>query len=173
MRWRLAQHRLHASSTDSTCLTAGQSGRVWFLDGNEPLQSISRACTIPRGDYLLHVGPGWGCGSIEFSRPVSDVELERCARFDWSHAGITYAVELDGATLKPPGFLVATPQFAARFPVHDSLVLRAHSHTSGREVFYGYVMILRPLAPGHHRLVSTEHWRGEPTLTVTYVLTVR
>jgi hypothetical protein len=171
--WGLADARWREGLPTTTaaprgeCITSGQSSPVWLLDGDEERgKSITRRCTVPRGDFIVSRGPGWACSTTEFRKPTSDAELERCARRDWAHKPPAYRVTFDGVLIQPPGLLLVTPQYTVLLPPRDTLV-HDHGNRHSREVTYGYVMILRPLTPGHHTLVQYQKYPHQLAQTIT------
>ncbi len=123
--------------------------------------------------------PAAECSTVEKrpSHATTDAGLRACARTFWinglgnglaapDHTG------LDGVTLIPPGFIVASPAFSFSMPEKDNF-LQVSGHAHGRSAVYGEVAILRPLPAGTHRLVVPFDLLNPTQPTGTYKLTVK
>jgi hypothetical protein len=172
-RWR---HSLPKDVPNKlACISARQAGPVWFLYESADVP-FGRAitCRIPAGRYLMTYGPFDECSTIEPApfHATTNAGLIHCARREWrtEHGGLS--LTLDGATITPPGYLVATSVFRFTIPARNNL-LGLPGRSGGRGAFYGVASILPPLSPGTHTLVwlaSMTH----PTVffKIVYKLTV-
>jgi hypothetical protein len=179
-RWRLSLSLNHAAPSTSACATAHQSGAVWFLggDGGASAKPVRR-CTIPAGRYLMVGVPTAECSTVEKPpfHATTNASLRACARRFWiktlgngllapDHLGI------DGVTLSPPGFVVASPAFTFTMPTSDNF-LQVSGHTHGRSAVYGEVAILRPLPAGTHTVIAPFDLLTPSQPTGTYRLTIK
>jgi hypothetical protein len=179
-RWRLSLSLDHAAASALACATAHQSGAVWFLggDGGASAESV-RYCTIPAGRYLMVGVPTAECSTVEKLpfHATTNAGLQACARRFWIKTlgnGLLAPdhLEVDGVTLTPPGFVVASPAFAFTMPRSDNF-LQVSGHTHGRSAVYGEVAILRPLAAGTHTVIVPFDLLNPSQPTGTYRLTVK
>jgi hypothetical protein len=163
-RWRLSLPNVTSNKT--SCFTKAQRGPVWFLGGSETGRVITRTCAIPAGRYIMLYSPSVDCSTLE--RPpfhaTSDAGLQRCAKHYWQRHPGRENLTVDGVSIRPAGYIIATPAFSFTIPRENNwLGVRGHAH--GRAAVYGAISILR-LSRGTHTLVQVG---GEK---VTYQLTI-
>lgn len=174
-QWAIADVRFFYSGLPRRprCTTAGQTGPVWFLGGNNyegAGDAIRRVCDIPADRYLFIADPGDECSTVEPApfHATTDAGLQACAR---SFGPVSSTLTLDGRRIATSGFLVTTAVFHFRMPAHDNYLL-VPGATGGRGAAYGQPVMLRPLSPGPHTVVRTDSSPRGPTLRTTYELTV-
>lgn len=172
-RWRDSFNRLTQNPT--SCLTASQSGPVWFLGGSDSNTPGTRDCAIPVGRYIVLGGPATVCSTVN-KPPVyarTSAGLIRCARKLWRRTPGVLHLTLDGVPLEPAGYVVRTIAFRFRMPAQNN-DLFVPGRTAGREADYGYATIMPPLTPGTHTLVGVGRYKQypHPPEKVTYHLTV-
>jgi hypothetical protein len=173
--WQWDDRNLHffpgvISRAATRCVTAGESGPVWFLHGDTDRRWFDvRTCRLPVGRYLFLDTPSNECSTVEQPpfRASSTAGLERCAKKFRARSSLA----LDGKVLSPSGIAVATGVFKFRMPATDNWLGVAGS-TSGRAAVSGQGVMLRPLAPGRHTLVRVIQYPGHPVEIETYELTV-
>jgi hypothetical protein len=179
-RWRLSLSLNHAAASTSACATAHQSGAVWFLGGDAGASAKPvRSCTIPARRYLMLAVPTAECSTVEKPpfHATTDAGLQACARRSWIRTlgdGLLAPDQLaiDGVTLTPPAFVVASPTFSFTMPMTDNF-LQVSGHTHGRSAVYGDVAILRPLPAGTHTLIVPFELLAPSQPTGTYRLTIK
>jgi hypothetical protein len=159
------------SRAATRCVTAGESGPVWFLRGDDDRRFFdTRSCRVPAGRYLFIDTPSLDCSTVEQPpfRASSTAGLEQCAK----KARASCSLALDGKVLSPSGIAVATGVFTFRMPATDNW-LGVPGATSGRAAASGKPLMLRPLAPGRHTLVRVDQFPGHLVGIEVYNLTVR
>jgi hypothetical protein len=174
-QWAIENLRFYDSDVPrgAHCTTAGQSGPVWFLGGDNyegAGDSIKRVCDVPAGTYLFLDDPSAECSTAE--RPpfhaTTNAGLQSCAR---SFGPVSSTLTVDGKRTLLAGFDVTSPVFSFRMPPRNNYLL-APGATRGRGAAYGEPVMLKPLSPGAHTVVRTDSSPHGPTLTSTYELTV-
>ena len=173
--WQWDDQHLHffpgvESPAASRCVTAGESGPVFFLHGDTDRRWFdTRSCRVPAGRYLYIDTPSNECSTIEAPpfHASTTAGLEQCARKFQARASLS----LDGKVLSPSGVRLATGPFTFRMPATDNW-LGVPGATSGRAVVAGQALMLRPLTPGRHTLVRVIQYPGHPVAIETYNLTV-
>jgi hypothetical protein len=179
-RWRLSLSLDHAAASSSSCATAGQSGKVWFLGGDGGAHAkLIRHCTVPAGRYLIVGVPNAECSTVEKSpfHATTDAALRACARAQFKAAlgrGLLApdVTTLDDVSLKPPAYDVASPAFSFTMPAKDNFVA-VPGKEHGRSAVFGSIAILRPLARGKHTLIVPFDLVNPTRPTGTYELTVK
>jgi len=172
-RWRVSLPNITPNT--SKCFSARQTGPVWFLSGSAvPGYTVTRTCRVPAGRYLMLDVPSVECSTVE--RPpfyaATDAGLKRCVRTWWRkrHGGLN--LSLDGAPIRPAGYVGGTNVYSFTMPAQNNF-LGAPGVTSGRAAVYGSASILRPLTPGNHLLVVVDTFKHPYLLfTSVYKLTV-
>jgi hypothetical protein len=174
-QWAIENLRFFNSPLPRTarCATAGQTGPVWFLDGNlfEGVgDALRRACNVPAGRYIFIDEPSAECSTVEPApfHATTSAGLESCAR---SLGPFSSTLTLDGKRIIRSGYVVASGVFRFTMPPRDNYLL-VPGATHGQGAAYGDAVMLRPLTPGAHTLVRTESSPDGPTLRFTYELTV-
>lgn len=174
-RWRAALP-VKAAPDKQSCISAGQNGQVWFLGGiGQPDEHvITRNCSVPAGRYLMLGLPSLDCDDMHpvKSYPTTPRGLTRCGRAFWHAAGDPNPrLVLDGTRITPPGYMVWTRAFRVRFPARNNIFgLRGRTH--GTMAARGFAVLLRPLAPGAHKIVQGISYRRDINRVVIYRLAV-
>jgi hypothetical protein len=137
------------SPAASRCVTAGQSGPVWFLHGDTDVRWFdTRTCRVPAGRYLFLDTPSNECSTAE--RPpffaATHAGLEQCARRFRARS----IIALDGKVLSPSGVPVATGPFSFRMPATDNW-LGVPGATHGEAAAAGQGVMIRPSPPAGTR----------------------
>jgi hypothetical protein len=172
-QWRLSLPV--AASKKGSCISRSQQGPIWFLAASDKGHAISVRCVVPAGRSIMLDAPSVECSTV--GRPAlragTDAVLRRCARRQWQrhYGGLT--VSLDGAALRPAGYIIATDSFPFTQPARGNLT-HTPGRTHGRAAVYGSASILSPLSPGPHTLVERLAYSHTSVVErVTYHLTVR
>ena len=158
------------SSAATRCVTAGESGPVWFLHGDlDRRWFYTRNCRVPASRYLFIDSPSYECSTVEQPpfRASGTAGLERCAKKSRARSSLA----LDGKVLRPSGVAVATGVFTFTMPTTDNW-LGVPGSSSGRAAASGQAVMLRPLAPGRHTLVRVVQFPGHLVQIEVYNLTV-
>lgn len=173
-QWAWAHQRAHRRAAPAvvSCMAAGQSGPVWFLQvpwyRRGLVQTVS--CDVPAGRYLQLPGPSVNCPTVE--RPPyhlrTDASLRRCAA---SFKPPRAALAIDGQVVSPAGFPVRTPAFSFIMPAHGNW-LRLPGVTTGRAAVAGLSLLLAPLGPGRHTIAQVTQWPGSLAEEIVYDVTV-
>jgi hypothetical protein len=169
-KWRLRQHGKHPSVGQGHCLTAAQTGPVWFLSGVPVHGRI--ACTVPHGRYLMFGGPAVDCSTAEKPpfRGHTDRGLITCAHRDFSSFFEYFALSIDGRPLNPSGYTFATGVFDVTMPDTDTY-LGVSDHTHVRIAVYGSATIVTALSPGQHTITDNWRYSGQHTTKDTWTIT--
>lgn len=173
--WRWRDSLPDVTANKAVCLSARQSGPVWFLGGSAVKESaVTRTCHVPIGRYLMIDGPGVECSTVERApyHATTDAGLKGCARSWWRKHHGGEDLRLDGVTIRKAGYLFATPVFAFTMPARNNW-LGVSGRTGGHAAYYGAASILRPLSAGTHTLIRIASYT-HPAYAVktTYKLTV-
>lgn len=163
------------TANKSSCFTARQPAQVWFLGGSDVKRgTVTRTCRIPAGRYLVLLGPGVECSTVEAPpfHATTDAGLARCVRSWWRKHQGGEDVTLDGAALMPQSWFAGPVLFDFTMPAHNN-DLHVPGRTGGRAGVFGALSILRPLSRGTHMLIKTQSYTHPPQYTKTiYELTV-
>jgi hypothetical protein len=173
--WQWDDQHLHffpgvLSPAATRCVTAGESGPVFFLHGDTDRRWFdTRSCRVPPGRYLFLDTPSNECSTVEQPpfRASGTAGLEACARKFRARSSLA----LDGKVLSPSGISANTGLFSFRMPATDNW-LGVPGATSGRAAVSGQGVMLRPLSPGRHTLVRVIQFPGHPVEIETYNLTI-
>lgn len=172
-QWALAHAHSEAGAPPRSfsCVRSGQRGKVWFLtDEYEGDAPVTVSCEVPAARYLFLEGPAFECSTVEPAPfGAARVDLVRCAR-RIALRGVR--LTLDGTTLKPSGYTIATPVFRFVMPANNN-VLRVPGQTRGFSAVRGDAAMLAPLAAGTHTLVQREQFSGGSVVETTWKLKVR
>jgi hypothetical protein len=170
--WRLS---LPDRVANRSCFSARQPAGVWFLGGSDVQHgTLTRTCRVPAGRYLILLGPGAECSTVEAPpfHATTDAGLEHCVLSWWRRHQGGEDVTLDGNALMPQSWFVGPVLFDFRMPAHNNY-LRVPGRTRGRSGDFGTVSILRPLSPGTHMLIKTQSYTHPSSFgKVIYKLTV-
>ena len=174
-RWR-AELPIKAAPSTTSCISAGQRGPVWFLAGiSQPYEHvITRNCSVPAGRYVMLDLPSVTCSDVvpDDRFPTTPRGLQGCARAFWHDVGDPRPrLVLDGTAIAPPGYVVRTRAFRIHFPARNN-VFYAHGQTTGMMAADGFAVLLRPLAPGTHKVVQGISYQGDINRVVIYRLTL-
>jgi hypothetical protein len=173
-RWRFAQ-QYRGEVGDTRCRSTGQDGPVWFISSTTPAQHVSTIfCAVPSDRYVMLSLPAILCSNFtrlgRTHRHPRD--LRRCARDFWRRYGDRHPrLVVDGLAVEPSASFVSTRVFSFRMPAHNN-GFAADGATSGRAAHTGLVTMLRPLAPGPHKVVIGTQFRGDHNRVVILRLTV-
>ena len=171
-RWRRSLPGITADK--SACLTARQSGPVWFLSLSLDTRGNTFTCRVPGGRYLMLIGPGVECSTIESApfHATTDPGLRTCTRQFWRKHQGGESLTVDGTAVNPPGWIIPSNVFAFTMPAQNN-DLQLPGRTSGRAAYFGAASLLRPLTAGGHTLVWGESYT-HPTKVyrVVFQLTV-
>jgi hypothetical protein len=140
--------------TGANC-NVGQTGRVWFTAATVELTTV-RACTIPAGTAVFVFAIGNECSDIEpppfFGDNEADLRACAAAGFDefWPTAP---SITVDGVAVPDiTRFRTQTPVFGYTLP-ENNLYGAPAGTTATKAVSDGIAVMLKPLAPGRHRIV--------------------
>jgi hypothetical protein len=174
VRWWLGAPKPENPTLDHTgahC-AVGQSGRVWYLEGNEG-GTDTRICTVPLGKALLFAAAlvaasvGEGCGTTFAAlRSCAERLMDTVTEDD---------VTVDGVHLTNllTRYRFQTPLFTLAYPADNFMGFPGPG--AAKSVADGTLVILAPLAAGRHTL-DLRYSFGPPNPMageVTYLLTVR
>jgi hypothetical protein len=134
-------------------VTAGQSGKVWFLGG--PFGTIERSITIPAGTSLFVTLVNVDASSLEEPPFHGETEAEQ---FEIANLFADFITDLsfsvDGKAINNiEDFRVTSPQFSFSAPTPWIFGVTGGSGTA---VGVGYFVMLSPLSVGEH----TIHYTG-------------
>jgi len=142
--------------TGALC-SVGQSGPVWFTAPVARTGTTTRACTIPTGKALFVLGIGNECSNIEpppfFG--ATEAQLRACAAsgFEEFWGGSTVSITVDGVAIPElDRYRTQTPLFSYTLP-EDNLYGLPAGTTATMAISDGNAVIVKPLAPGSHRIV--------------------
>ena len=142
-------------STDSADfdVTAGQSGKVWFLSG--PFGTIERSITIPAGTSLFVTLVSVDASSLEEPPFYGETEAEQLAIANEFASYMTdLSFSVDGKSVENiEDFRVTSPQFGFSAPTPW---IFGETGGFGTAVGVGYYVMLSPLSVGEH----TIHYTG-------------
>jgi hypothetical protein len=165
----------NVTANKSSCFMVRQPASVWFLGvSSAKASTVTRTCRIPARRYLILLGPGVECSTVEAPpfHATTDSGLAQCVRSWWRKHQGGEDVTLDGTALKPQSWFVGPVLFDFTIPA-DNNYLGVSGSTGGRAGVYGTVSILRPLTPGTHTLIKTQSYTHPFSVTKTiYKLTV-
>jgi hypothetical protein len=167
---------IKAAPDDTSCITAGQKGPVWFLAGNTQAEEhvITRNCSVPAGRYLMLNLPSVTCSDVnpDDHFPTTPRGLQHCARVFWHYVGDAHPrLILDGTRITPSGYVVRTRAYPVHFPRRNN-IYRVRGQTHGMEAAAGFSVILRPLTPGTHKITQGISYTSDINRVVIYRLTV-
>jgi len=135
-----------------------QSGPVWFTAPVARTGTTTRACTIPVGTSLFILGLGNECSNIEpppfFG--ATEAELRACAAegFEQFWGDATVSITVDGIPVPDVDrYRTQTPLFSYTLPEDNLYGLPAGS-TATKAISDGNAVIVKPLPPGNHRIVT-------------------
>lgn len=142
-------------STDSADfdVTAGQTGKVWFLSG--PFGTTERSITIPAGTSLFVTLVSVDASSLEEPPFYGETEAEQLAIANEFASYMTdLSFSVDGKSVENiEDFFVTSPQFS--FSAPTPWIFGA-TGGFGTAVGVGYYVMLSPLSVGEH----TIHYTG-------------
>jgi hypothetical protein len=161
--------------TGALCGT-NQSGPVWFLAPVSHPGTTTRACTVPTGTGIFVQGLGNECSNVEpppfFG--ATEAELRACAAagFEEFFGDATTVITVDGVTVSGlDRYRTQTPLFSYTLPADNLYGLPPTTAT--RAISDGTAVLVKPLAPGAHRIVvHIEAPALGGTVEVVYNLTV-
>ncbi len=150
----------------------GQSGPVWYLIA--PMYATdTQTCTVPAGKAFLISPAGWECSTAEGGGDTS-AALRDCARKDQDTVTIAN-VTIDGVHLTNllTRYRFVTPLFTFKYPA-DNMLQQVPGPGTTASVGDGIVVMLAPLAAGHHTLEMGSRSVAPHSMAggVTYHLTV-
>lgn len=157
-------------------VTAGQSGRVWFLTG--PFGTIEREATIPAGTALFISLINVDASTLEeppFFGATAEDQLAIANDFAQYFTDLSFT--LDGKPLANiDAFRVTSPQFAFTAPTPW---LFGATGGTGTATGVGYFVLLTPLPVGTHIIHYTAAYKFSDApedyigVDVTYIVTVQ
>jgi hypothetical protein len=183
-QWALATPTNHNPLLDTTgadC-AVGQTGKVWFLAGTFGGGSVQRACTIPKNKQLffpvvnaVNIDTPNVCGQGPDHVSVADLRVFPKTFVD---NATNLSAELDGASLAFQREV--SPVFTVTLPadnIFDSGCIAAGLGDVPGGKFQpavddGVYAALDELSPGTHILHFHADTPGQPSVDVTYTLTV-
>lgn len=143
--------------TGALCAT-NQSGPVWFTAPVARTGTTTRACTIPTGTSLFVLGVGNECSNVEpppfFG--ATEAELRACAAegFEQFWGDASVSITVDGIPVPDlDRYRTQTPLFSYTLP-EDNLYGLPAGTTATKAISDGNAVIVKPLPPGPHRIVT-------------------
>ena len=167
-------------TTGQYCNVAQSSGPLFFLNSAFFGSPVTRTCTVPASKALLVPLTAWECSNIEAppSYGGNPQDMRTCAATAMDGIGLnTLKLTVDGRDLSAlaRSMHVQTPYYQFTMPAADN-VLGMDGVTSGSSVSDAYLVILKPLSPGKHRIHFEGMFVSGPaaggSFAVTYYLTV-
>jgi hypothetical protein len=153
-----------------------QSGPVWFLAPVARPGTTIRACTIPAGKAIFVLGIGNECSNVEpppfFG--ATEAELRACAAagFEEFWGDATISISVDGiAVPNLDSYRTQTPLFGFTLP-EDNLFGLLAGTTATKAISDGNAVIVKPLPPGSHQIVTQIDAPALGEIEVIYNLTV-
>ena len=172
MEFPLDGHPFTDSFSD---VTAGQTGRVWFLGA--PFGTSERAVTIPHGIFLF-----FGLLNAEFSslEGFATEGEQRAESAFWVDHIVDLFCTIDGVSVKSlTAYRVASSQFVFTAPTPW---IFGPVGGAGTSVADGYYLMLAPLSKGQHTIhfggsfhfsvAEGDPFDGDFLLDMTYHITV-
>ncbi|MEQ1893786.1 MAG: hypothetical protein ABL998_14685 [Planctomycetota bacterium] len=146
---------------DQFDVTAGQTGKVWFLAAPVTGAPVERTVTIPPGTRLFVPMANIEASNLEAPPFYGGTEVEqRAAAKDFADLIVAPFCEIDGASVDHvERYRFSSPQFTITLPDPNVYGLPAGSGTS---VSDGYWAMIGPLSAGDHEI----HFGGEFVGTV-------
>jgi len=167
-------------TTGQYCLVAQSSGPLFFLNSAFFGSPVTRSCTVSASKALLVPLAAWECSSVEAppSYGGNPQDMRTCAATAMDGIGLnTLKLAVDGKDLSNlvKNMRVQTPYYQFTMPPTDN-VLGMDGVTSGSSVSDAYLVLLKPLSPGKHRIHFEGTFVSGPaaggSFAVTYHLTV-
>jgi hypothetical protein len=168
-------------TTGQYCHLAQSSGPLFFLNSAFLGSSVTRTCTVSASKVLLVPLAAWECSSVEAppSYGENPQDMRTCAAIAMDGFGLnTLKLSVDGKDLSglARNMRVQTPYYQFSMPATDNL-LGLDGVTSGSSVSDAYLVILKPLSPGKHRIHFEGTFVSGPaaggSFAVTYHLAVQ
>ncbi len=172
-QWTLSLPADHHPLFDTADCSAGQSGKVWFIDGTLAPTSgadgvyqgiVTRDCTVPAGKALFFPIITSECSTLE-GNGATDGELRDCAKWLQDHA-VNLSCEIDGVPVRNlAAYRKQSPLFTygplPQNNVLQALGLDAPAGSTSLSVTDGVFLMLAPLSRGKH----TIHNKGSVVFT--------
>jgi hypothetical protein len=159
---------------DVPCIPTGDGGPVSLFGANATDGHVRTIfCTVPAGRYIMLGGASIFCSNLDRLpgyRPTARGK-RRCAHDAWHTWGDPHPrLVVDGVPVEPAGYYVATKAFRFKLAPRQNIFGTTRTRGIGAEA--GNAVLLRPLPPGQHKIVSAFRLRGSFNRVAIVRLTV-
>lgn len=159
---------------DVPCIPTGDGGPVSSFGANATDGHVRTIfCTVPAGRYIMLGGASIFCSNLDRlpGYPPTARGMRRCAHDAWHTWGDPHPrLVVDGVPVEPAGYYVATRAFRFKLAPRQNIFGTTRTRGIGAEA--GNAVLLRPLPPGQHKIVSAFRLRGSFNRVAIVRLTV-